>query len=852
MYFRITFLAAALAAIASAPAMSTTLMAAPASSSPQEADSIVAYLAGKRSADGLDTDHGYLMGRMHPGVAGTRVFRINHSFKGVRIWNSESVVVVNDRGAVISEVSANFRQSLGKKTGVGFNVQVKPKLSANDAISLMSKTLAPNGVDLFPPTAELVIYPVLNSVRNADAINKTEAQLNALDLHQEVIGYELAYLVQTRMTSAGKPVQFDTLVSAMDGHVLKQFSATYTAAAVVTGKSQYSGVVGISADLNGGIYTLKDTTRGTGGIYFGIQYGGNAVINGGFSMTPHSVYSGNTNTWGDGKNYISGSGSNSANGQTVAVDAMWGMMKTYDMLKNTLGWRGIDGQNTAIATLVHVRDGMGGSWYNKDHNFITIGDGDATFNAGSSIDVMGHEMGHAVAFSTAGLTYEGESGGLNEAHADITGEVTEAYVRGGATGSYVSEKNDWLIGKEIGKTADQAPIRWMYKPSKDGLSVDAWRTNLNILDVHYSSGPANRMFYFLSKGSKSASFSNGDYYSQYLTKIPAEMAGVGIDKAWRIWFKTVTTKLTASSNYADLQPKMISSAQELYGIGSLEEIAVRRAFAAVNVGTDVNGGMTISTAPSNAVVALGAQASFSLGITNGTAPFYFQWYRNGVAIPGATSATYAFTPTLADSGAIFKVSVRDSAITPATFTSEPVSLTVLPQNERLVNGGFELGSTGWAGNVNKIFNDGGAHEGTTYAYLGGNGSPPSDPTPPPATSLVTNLTEVLYQDVAIPVTATSVKLSFALRVDTAEPVSATKVDILTVSVKDTAGNLLRNLGNYSNQLAHAASGGTAGYSMVNFDLTEFKGKSIRISFSEIENSQLATGFSLDKISLLIQ
>ena len=49
---------------------------------------------------------------------------------------------------------------------------------------------------------------------------------------------------------------------------------------------------------------------------------------------------------------------------------------------------------------------------------------------------------------------------------------------------------------------DALPIlRYMYKPSKDGSSPNAWTSTIGNLDVHYSSGPHNRMFYFLSQGS---------------------------------------------------------------------------------------------------------------------------------------------------------------------------------------------------------------------------------------------------------------------------------------------------------------------------------------------------------------
>jgi Zn-dependent metalloprotease len=106
------------------------------------------------------------------------------------------------------------------------------------------------------------------------------------------------------------------------------------------------------------------------------------------------------------------------------------------------------------------------------------------------------------------------------------------------------------------------------------------------LDVHYSSGPNNRMFYFLSQGSNAGKSS--DFSSKYLIKTPLAMTGIGSDKAYRIWFKSLTTKFTSSTNYADARAKMIQSAQELYGVGSKEDKAVQRAYAAINVGADID------------------------------------------------------------------------------------------------------------------------------------------------------------------------------------------------------------------------------------------------------------------------
>lgn len=263
---------------------------------------------------------------------------------------------------------------------------------------------------------------------------------------------------------------------------------------------------------------------------------------------------------------------------------MWGLMNTYDALKNVLGWQSLDGKNTATYIAVHVNTAYDNAYYSDTCRCMFIGDG-SSFTSLGSIDVIGHEMGHGVTAATSNLVYSGESGGLNESSSDIGGEIVEAYARAGGTGDKIpANGNDWMLGSEIAR--DGQPLRWMYRPSKDGSSPDAWSTSLRRLDVHYSSGPNNRMFYFLSQGSKADAA--GDYYSKYLVKSPQAMTGIGIDAAFRIWFKANTTKFTSSTIYADARARMIEAAQELYGANSREAVAVQRAYAAINVGADVD------------------------------------------------------------------------------------------------------------------------------------------------------------------------------------------------------------------------------------------------------------------------
>ena len=836
-----SILAAAIAALPLAAAVAQVrglpeqLMSAPGQAL-TEADkaNILDKLNNRRHAAGLDNDHGYKVTNQHPGVHGTRITRAAHTWRGLRVFGSESVVVSDENGDIVSESASDRREGLdasrAAKTGGKGAPDTTPTISAQEAIDLVVSRVAPNGKHRWKPEAELLIWPVMKTVRLPSAGSKSDAQLNAMDVEEVVDYYELAYLVKTRMGQNKQLVYRDTVVSAITGATIKQWDALQTVTG--SGNSQYNGQVPIQTTLSGSTYKMLDATRGVGGTF-----GGMAITNANHAPesnpTPGTIYTNSSNTWGDGLQYVNGGSTTNANGQTAAVNALWGLMNTYDTLKNVLGWQSLDGNNTATYIAVHVDTQYDNAFFEPGCKCMYIGDGGTSFNNLGSIDVIGHEMGHGVTDATSNLTYSGESGGLNESNSDINGEMVEAYGRAGGTGAVIpTTGNDWVMGREISKTG--TPLRWMYKPSKDGKSPNAWSSTLGTLNVHYSSGPNNRMFYFLSQGSSSDSAS--EYYSSYLVKTPRAMTGIGNDKAFRIWFKANTTKFTASTNYSDARTKVLAAAEELYGVGSKEATAVKRAYAAINVGTDVDeaaGSLAIATQPNSVSVAAGATASFTVGASGGTAPYTYKWYRNGALISGAASATYSFTAQTPDNGAVFNASVTDSATTPATVTSSNATLTVGgSQTERVVNGGFESGTAPWAGTTGVIGSYSGqtAYAGTRFAWLGGNG---------------TTASETITQDVVIPSTATSANLTFALHIDTAES-GGTAYDKLVVTVKNTAGAVLGTLATYSN--VNAASG----YQIRSFNLLPYKGQTVRLSFAMTEDSSLQTSFVLDNVSLLTQ
>jgi Zn-dependent metalloprotease len=823
------------AATAAGPMMGAPLLTVPAQAKTPDS-ALVARVAAANDKRGLDRDHGYAVASKHPGVAGTRITRLQHTYKGVRVFQSETVLVTNDAGKIVSESVADRRAGLGYGAsstvlgGAYASFSVQPSIAPARAVEMAVASIFPAGVQTAKPGVELIVFPIVDSVHVAAAANKIDSQLNALDLEQRVTGYQLAYLVQTRMlVGARQPVYYDTVVSAADGHVLKRWKTLKTVTG--TGYSQYNGTVPISTTLNEGMYYLMDPTRGVGG-----EFGAMTITNANHVRGHGNLYSNPTNTWGDGQNYIPDGSTTDANGQTAAVNAMWGLMNTYDMLKNTLGWYSLDGNNTATYIIAHVYSNYDNAFYDDSCKCMSIGDG-SSFTSLGAIDVIGHEMSHGVTAATSNLTYSGESGGLNESNSDIGGEAVEAYARAGGTGATIPNTgNDWMIGTEISRTG--TPLRWMVKPSKDGSSPNAWSSGLGNLDVHYSSGPNNRMFYFLSQGS--IAYPGSDSYSAYLNRAPLAMTGIGTDKAYRIWFRALTTKFTASTDYADARAKVLLSAQELYGAGSKEAIAVQRAYAAINVGADVDeagggGALAIGTNPASISVATGATANFSVVATGGTAPYQYQWMRNGYPVANATAPVYSFTTKIGDDGAGFSVRVTDSAPVPASVLSSTATLTLASgsTSEKIVNGSFESGTTGWDGNTWVIGENAGqrAYDGSRIAWLGGNGYA---------------VRETITQPVTIPSNASAANLSFALHIDTSETANSVAYDKLMVTVKNSAGTVLATLATYSNLDMGS------GYQVRNFDLLAYKGQTVTLSFASTEDSSLQTSFVLDRVSLVTQ
>ncbi|MEU4243675.1 M4 family metallopeptidase [Actinoplanes sp. NPDC026619] len=142
----------------------------------------------------------------------------------------------------------------------------------------------------------------------------------------------------------------------------------------------------------------------------------------------------------------------------------------------------------------------------------------------------------------------------------------------------------------------------------------------------------------------------------------------------------------------------------------------------------------------------------------------------------------------------------------------------------LGNNGFESGATTWTQTSGVISTASGTntpYAGTYFAWLDGYGSAHTD---------------TLSQSVTIPSTCTTATLSFYLKITSSETTTTSAYDKLTVKVGSTT------LATYSNL-------NKATWAQKSFNLAAYKGQTLTLAFSGVEDSSLATSFQLDNTAL---
>lgn len=435
----------------------------------------------------------------------SQIVRLQQEVDGVPVFGSVVVGNVAKDGtlkAVVNDaINVKGKPGLAKKA----------TLSEKKAIKLYQKAIKASEFEV-APKAELVIYPVKD-----DAV--------------------YAYKVTSTVLAGKEPSRWTYFIDANSGKVLNKFDQL----AHATGTTVLGTSATFNTTLSGSTYYLQDTTRGKGVYTYDAKNR---------TSLPGTL-------WADADNVFN------ATYDRAAVSAHVNAAKTYDFYKNTYGRNSFDNAGARLNSTVHYSTNYNNAFW--DGTKMVYGDGDGkTFVALSgALDVVAHELTHAVTEYTAGLVYQNESGAINEAVSDIMGTVAEYTV---------GSNFDWLVGEDIytpGVSGDA--LRSMSNPAAYGDPDHYSKRYTGTQDnggVHINSGIINKAAYLLGNG--------GTFYNVSVT-------GIGVPKLGAIYYRALNTYLTPNSNFRALRAAVVQSAKDLYGSTSAEATAAAKSFDAVGV-----------------------------------------------------------------------------------------------------------------------------------------------------------------------------------------------------------------------------------------------------------------------------
>ncbi|ENQ3107388.1 thermolysin Metallo peptidase. MEROPS family M04 [Bacillus sp. 491mf] len=457
-------------------------------------------------------------------VGETTVLRLQQMYEGVPVWGSTQLAHIGKDGA-LKVVSGTVAPDLDKKE----KLKNKNKIDGKQAIAAAQKDLGLKPKYEVEPSADLYVYQNGEETTYAYVVN-----LNFLD---------------------PEPGNYYYFIEADNGKVLNKYNTIHNATPaskapvkpvtgtnkVGTGKGVLGDTKSINTTLSGSSYYLQDNTHGAT-IY---------------------TYDGKNRTTLPGSLWLDADNIFNASRDAAAVDAHYYAGVTYNYYKNTFNRNSYDNAGGALKSTVHYGSNYNNAFWNGSQMVYGDGDGYTFIPLSGGLDVVGHELTHAVTERSSNLIYQNESGALNEAISDIFGTLIE----------YYDNRNpDWEIGEDIytPSTAGDA-LRSMSDPTKysdpDHYSKRYTGTSDNG-GVHTNSSIINKAAYLLVNG--------GTHYG-------VTVNGIGKDKVGAIYYRANTLYFTQSTTFSQARAGLVQAAADLYGTNSAEVAAVKQSYDAVGV-----------------------------------------------------------------------------------------------------------------------------------------------------------------------------------------------------------------------------------------------------------------------------
>ncbi|KAK3315917.1 metalloprotease [Apodospora peruviana] len=241
------------------------------------------------------------------------------------------------------------------------------------------------------------------------------------------------------------------------------------------------------------------------------------------------------------------------NADQAANEAFDNVGKVLDFYLQKFQWKSIDNKYMHVLSSVHFGQDYENAFWDPERMQMVFGDGhDFLYKFTACIDVIGHELTHAVTEHTSPLEYEGQPGALNEHISDVFGIMVKQLVE-----DETADKADWLIGegcllpdvkgvalrnmKEPGTAYDDPRFG---KDPQPATMAGYKRTSEDNGGVHLYSGIPNRAFYLAS----------------------VAFGGYSWEKAGQIWWKAMNSgRVPPRCTFVQFADVTTEVAEELFG-----------------------------------------------------------------------------------------------------------------------------------------------------------------------------------------------------------------------------------------------------------------------------------------------
>ncbi|MFL6561953.1 MAG: M4 family metallopeptidase, partial [Bacillus sp. (in: firmicutes)] len=376
----------------------------------KDKDAIKQFLKENKSLYQLDTAKDLTLLDVQTDELGSTHYNFVQSIQGIpvdgakfKVHTDKSGIVTAVNGDVFPEAASYFQGALKAQLSKAAALEQSWKfIKLTKDETLTNAEAGPDGkkVEDTVEKAELVVY------KNGNQFN-------------------LAYKINLQFIQP-YPANWVVYVDAVNGNILNSYNAVADGSGV--------GVLGDTKTLNtyysSGTYYLYDITKPMTGVIETLTAVNRSRLPGNYSVDPDNNFN--------------------ATSQRADVDAHYYAGVVYDYYKNTFNRNSFDNNGATLRSTVHYGRNYNNAFWNGAQMVYGDGDGTTFRSLSGALDVVAHELTHAVTERTAGLEYQYQSGALNESISDTFGVFLD--------------KGDYLMGEDV------------YTPNKAG---DALRSLSN-------------------------------------------------------------------------------------------------------------------------------------------------------------------------------------------------------------------------------------------------------------------------------------------------------------------------------------------------------------------------------------